>query len=324
MLVRPLGRSGLEVAPLALGCNVFGWTADEATSFAILDEFVNAGFNLLDTADAYSRWVPGHTGGESESIIGRWLAARGAGMRRRVLIATKVGSDMGDCGKGLAAGYIAGAFERSLQRLQTDYVDLYQVHRDDPATPVEETLGAFDRLVRAGRVRAIGVSNMDARRLEESLAASARLGLARYESVQPHYNLYDRAEFEATLAPLCRREQLGVIPYYALASGFLTGKYRSAADAPRGPRAPAAIKKLDGRGLAILAALDEVAAERGATPAQVALAWLVARGVTAPIASATSVAQLRELLAFTRLALDDDALARLDRASTPRADAAGR
>lgn len=319
MLVRSLGRSGLEVAPLALGCNVFGWTADEATSFSLLDEFVGAGFNLLDTADAYSRWVPGHAGGESESIIGRWLAARGPAMRRRVLIATKVGSDMGEAGKGLSAGYVAAAFERSLRRLQTDYVDLYQVHRDDPATPVEETLGAFDRLVRAGRVRAIGVSNMEADRLEESLAASARLGLARYESVQPHYNLYDRAGFEATLAPLCRRAQLGVIPYYALAAGFLTGKYRTVADAPRGPRAPGALKKLDARGLAILAALDEVAAGLGATPSQVALAWLVARGVTAPIASATSVAQLRELLAFTRLSLDDEALARLDLASAPAA-----
>jgi aryl-alcohol dehydrogenase-like predicted oxidoreductase len=312
---RPLGRSGITVAPLAFGGNVFGWTIDERRSFELLDACVEAGLNLLDTADAYSRWVPGHSGGESESIIGRWLAARGPAMRARVVIATKVGLEMGPGERGLSRAYILRAADRSLQRLQTDYIDLYQPHRDDPATPLEETLGALDELVRAGKVRAIGASNYGAARLEEALRISREAGLARFESLQPHYNLYDRAGFEAELAGLCAREGLAVIPYYALASGFLTGKYRTEADAAKSTRGARAKAMLDARGLRILAALDQAAAATGSTPAQVALAWLLARGVTAPIASATSRAQLEELLGAARLRLDDATVAALDAAS---------
>lgn len=311
----PLGRSGLSVGPLAFGGNVFGWTVDERRSFELLDAFVASGLNLIDTADAYSRWVPGNAGGESETIIGRWLAARGPSTRARVVIATKVGLEMGPGEAGLSRAYILRAVERSLRRLQTDYIDLYQAHRDDASTPLEETLGAFDELVRAGKVRAIGASNYSAERLEQALRTSRDAGLARYESLQPHYNLYDRAGFESALAGLCAREQVGVIPYYALASGFLTGKYRSAADAAKSPRGARAKAMLDARGLRILAALDEVGAALGATPAQVALAWLVARGVTAPIASATTPVQLEELLGATRLHLDPSMVAALDAAS---------
>jgi len=312
---RRLGRSSLEVAPLAFGGNVFGWTADAALSFELLDAFVAAGFNLIDTADAYSRWVPGHVGGESETIIGQWLAARGAGMRERVVIASKVGVEMGPGEAGLSRAYILRAVERSLQRLQTDYIDLYQAHRDDPATPLDETLRTFDELVRSGKVRAIGASNYSAPRLAEALRISADAGFARYETLQPPYNLYDRATFEQELAALCRREQVGVIPYYALASGFLTGKYRSAADAGKSQRGARAQSMLDARGLRILAALDAVAAASTATPAQVALAWLLERGVTAPIASATSVPQLQELLGFARARLDRGMMESLDAAS---------
>jgi aryl-alcohol dehydrogenase-like predicted oxidoreductase len=312
MKTRPLGTSGLEVAPLAFGGNVFGWTADEPTSFALLDAFVARGFNLIDTADAYSRWVPGHTGGESETIIGRWLKARGA--RDRVVIATKVGIEMAPGEAGLSAAYILRAVERSLTRLQTDYIDLYQAHRDDPATPQEETLEAFDRLVRAGKVRAIGASNFSAARLATALEASDAHHYVRYATLQPDYNLYDRVGFEAELAGLCRREGLGVIPYYALASGFLTGKYRSEADLGKSPRGARAKTMLNPRGLRILGALDAVGATLGATPSQVALAWLMAR-VTAPIASATSVAQLEELLAAAELHLSAESIARLDAAS---------
>ena len=312
---RRLGRSSLQVAPLAFGGNVFGWTADAARSFELLDAFVAAGFNLIDTADAYSRWVPGHQGGESETIIGDWLAARGPAMRARVVIATKCGVEMGPGEQGLSRAYILRAVDRSLQRLRTDYIDLYQAHRDDAATPLEETLRTFDELVRAGKVRVIGASNYSAERLEEALRISAAAGLARYESIQPHYNLYERAGFESGLAALCAREQVGVIPYFALASGFLTGKYRSEADAGQSPRGARAKTMLDARGLRILAALDEVAAATAATPAQVALAWLLARGVTAPIASATSVPQLRELLGMSRLQLDRSMIAALDAAS---------
>jgi aryl-alcohol dehydrogenase-like predicted oxidoreductase len=312
---RRLGRSTLQVAPLAFGGNVFGWTADAARSFELLDAFVAAGFNLIDTADAYSRWVPGHQGGESETIIGDWLAARGPSMRARVVIATKCGVEMGPGEQGLSRAYILRAVDRSLKRLRTDYIDLYQAHRDDPATPLEETLGAFDELVRAGKVRAIGASNYSAERLEEALRVSSSAGFARYESLQPHYNLYDRAGFETGLAQLCRREQVGVIPYFALASGFLTGKYRSEADAGQSPRGARAKAMLDARGLRILAALDQVAAATASTPAQVALAWLLARGVTAPIASATTLPQLSELLGMTRLELDASMIASLDAAS---------
>jgi aryl-alcohol dehydrogenase-like predicted oxidoreductase len=312
MQQRKLGRSGLEAAPLAFGGNVFGWTADERTSFALLDAFVAGGFSLIDTADVYSRWVPGHTGGESEAIIGRWLAARG--LRSRVLIATKAGMDMGGGDQGLSRDYILKAVERSLERLKTDHIDLYQAHRDDPAAPQDETLEAFALLIRQGKVRAIGASNFTAPRLESALRASAALGLPRYETLQPEYNLYERAGFERDLATLCAREQLAVVPYFGLAAGFLTGKYRSEADLGQSPRGARAKGMLNPRGFRILAALDSVAAELHATPAQVALGWLMRR-VTAPIASATSVAQLEELMGAARLTLPAEADHRLEAAS---------
>ena len=312
MQKRRLGRSGLEVAPLALGGNVFGWTADEPTSFAVLDSFVAGGFNLIDTADVYSRWVPGHSGGESESIIGRWLKARG--QRDRVVIATKAGLEMGPGEQGLSKAWILRAVERSLVRLQTDHIDLYQAHSDDPATPQEETLEAFALLIRQGKVRAIGASNFTAPRLASALAVSAAHGLPRYESLQPEYNLYARADFERELAALCKREELGVVPYFGLAAGFLTGKYRSVADLGKSPRGDRVKDKLNPRGIRILAALDAAAAELTATPAQVALAWLMLR-VTAPIASATSVVQLEELMFAARLELPAAQVWRLDTAS---------
>jgi aryl-alcohol dehydrogenase-like predicted oxidoreductase len=312
---RRIGRSELVVAPLCFGGNVFGWTADEATSFALLDAFVAQGFDFIDTADVYSRWAPGNQGGESETIIGRWL--KRSGKRDRVVIATKVGMEMGPDRKGLSRRWIRQSVEDSLRRLQTDRIDLYQAHRDDPETPLEETLGAFAELVREGKVRAIGASNYGAARLAEALATRARAGLPRYESLQPEYNLYDRAAYEGELETLCREHQLGVIPYYSLASGFLTGKYRSPADAGKSPRGEGiAAKYLNERGRRILAALDAAAARHGATPAQVALAWLIARpGITAPIASATSLAQLEELAGAVRLRLDPATIAELDAAS---------
>ena len=312
-VLRKLGNSGLLVGPLALGGNVFGWTADEATSFEVLDAFVAAGMNLIDTADAYSRWIPGHQGGESETVIGKWLKSRG--QRARVLIATKVGVEMGPGEQGLSRAYIMRAVERSLTRLQTDYIDLYQSHRDDASTPLEETLEAYAQLIAQGKVRAIGASNYSAERLSAALRASAARGLPRYESLQPWYNLYDRTSYEGELAELCRRENLGVISYFSLASGFLTGKYRSAADLANRPRAYRVKDMLTERGFRILRALDAAAREHEATPAQIALAWLLARGVTAPIASATSVAQLQELLGATRLELGAAALKSLDAAS---------
>jgi aryl-alcohol dehydrogenase-like predicted oxidoreductase len=311
---RSLGRSDLMAAPLAFGGNVFGWTADEATSFRLLDAFVDADFNLIDTADVYSRWVPGHVGGESETIIGRWL--KRSGKRDRVLLATKVGKDMGEGRTGLSPTWIRRAVEDSLRRLQTDVIDLYQAHIDDPATPLEETLQAFAELIKEGKVRAIGASNHSAARLKEALATSERAGLPRYESLQPEYNLYDRKGYEAELEPLCRELGLGVITYFSLARGFLTGKYRSERDLGQSPRGSGIAPYLDERGHRILAALDEVAAETHATPAQVALTWLIARpGITAPIASATSLKQLDDLIAATRLRLPPDAIARLDAAS---------
>ena len=311
---RKLGSSGLEVGPLAFGGNVFGWTADESTSFELLDAFVASGLNLVDTADAYSRWAPGNEGGESETVIGNWLAQRGD--RERVVIATKVGMEMGPGKKGLAADYILRSAEESLRRLQTDYIDLYQSHVDDPETPLDETLGAYAKLIEQGKVRAIGASNYSAERLAEALRIGEQAGLPLYESLQPHYNLYERAKFEAELEPLCLEKGLGVIPYFALASGFLTGKYRSEADLSKSPRGEGVKKYINDRGLRILGALDEVARQHDATPAQIALAWLMARpSVTAPIASATSVGQLEELLAATRLQLDAAAIERLDRAS---------
>lgn len=320
MKKRPLGRSGLSVAPLAFGGNVFGWTADEAMSFRLLDAFVDEGLDLIDTADVYSFWVPGNKGGESEEIIGRWLAR--TGKRDRVVLATKIGMDLGDGRKGLSKGRIAEAVEGSLRRLRTDRIDLYQSHVDDASVPHEETLEAYAALIKAGKVRAVGASNYTAARLREALDLAERRGLPRYESLQPWYNLHDRAEFEAELGPLCRERGLGVIPYFSLASGFLTGKYRSAKDVEGRPRAERLARYLTERGWRVLAALDEAAAEARATPAQAALAWLMSRpGVTAPIASATTVEQLREIAAAARLTLSPAALERLDRAGAPEASA---
>jgi len=314
MDMRPLGRSGLQVAPLAFGGNVFGWTADEATSFALLDAFVDGGFNLVDTADVYSHWVPGHVGGESEAIIGRWLKA--SGKRDRIVLATKVGKPMGPGLSGLSRAYIRSAVEASLRRLQTDRIDLYQSHDDDGATPLDETMSAFAELIREGKVRTIGASNFSAPRLAEALATSAQLGLPRYECLQPHYNLVERAVYEDELEPLCRAEGLGVINFFGLARGFLTGKYRSEADLSKSPRGAGVKGYLNDRRLRILAALDAVAAARQATPAQVALAWTMARpGLTAPIVSATSVAQWTELAGAAWLRLDAAALEALNQAS---------
>ena len=308
---RRLAKSDLTVAPLCLGGNVFGWTADEAASFALLDAFVAAGFNFIDTADVYSKWAPGHHGGESETILGDWLKRR----RKRddVVIATKVGSEMGPGKKGLSKAYITRAVEDSLRRLGTDYIDLYQSHRDDPETPVEETLEAYGALIKAGKVRAIGASNFTAERLAASLEASAKHGLPRYETLQPEYNLMAR-EFEQELAPLCRRHGLGVIPYYGLASGFLTGKYRNNADLKQSPRGEDVEAYLNDRGFKVLDALDAIAERRGATPAQVALAWLMTK-VTAPIASATSLTQLGDLVASARLKLEPTDIKALEAAS---------
>ena len=314
MKLRPLGNSGIEIAPLALGGNVFGFTADELTSFAILDRAVEAGINLIDTADIYSRWVPGHKGGESETVIGRWLA-RG-GRRDRIVLATKVGGDMGDGRKGLTRDYIVRAVEASLARLQTDHIDLYQSHYDDPATPIVETLEAYGQLIRQGKVRAVGASNYSADRLAEALGTSRQGGLPRYESLQPHYNLLERADFEQNLAPLCLREGIGVIAYFGLARGFLTGKYRSKDDLKKSVRGDTVEPYLNDRGLRVLAALDDVAGRLRATPAQVSLAWLMSQpAVTAPIASATSIDQLEDLIAAMHLELDQPALDRLDAAS---------
>lgn len=314
MHLRTLGRSSLRVAPLVFGGNVFGWTADEATSFQLLDAFVAAGFNFIDTADVYSRWAPGHQGGESETILGRWL--KRSGKRDQVLIATKVGMEMGPSDKGLSRAYILRAVERSLQRLQIDYIDLYQAHTDDQETPLEETLSAFATLLQQGKIRAIGASNYSADRLAQALRISKEHGLPRYECLQPLYNLYDRAPFEDALEALCVREQLGVIPYFSLAAGFLTGKYRSEADLAQSPRGAKVKSYLNARGDRILRALDDVAARCQSTPARVALAWLLARpGVTAPIASATNLNQFNDLVAATQLKLDPAALQQLTEAS---------
>ena len=311
---RQLGNSGLAVAPLAFGGNVFGWTVDEPTSFRLLDAFVAAGFNFIDTADLYSRWKPGNQGGESETIIGKWLRQRGN--RDRVIIATKVGMDMGDGKKGLSAAYIRRAAEDSLARLQTDYIDLYQSHTDDTETPLEETLGAFAQLVAQGKVRAIGASNYSGKRLAEAIDVSRKHGYPRYESLQPNYNLYDRAEYETDMEPVCLEHSVGVISYYSLASGFLTGKYRSEADLAKSPRGKGVQAYLNERGFRILQALDEVAAAHHSTPAQVALAWLIARpSITAPIASATSLEQLDDLIAAAHLELDQAPIEKLDQAS---------
>jgi len=311
---REIGKSGIEVAPLMLGGNVFGWTADEATSFKILDAFVASGLNFIDTADTYSTWVPGHQGGESETIIGNWF--KRSGKRDNVVIATKVGAEIPGQGKGLSKAWIMRQVEASLKRLQTDHIDLYQSHRDDPNTPVEETLEVYAQLIQQGKVRVIGCSNFTAERVRESLAASRKHGWPRYESLQPHYNLYERAAYETTLEPLALQEKLGVIPYYSLASGFLTGKYRSQDDLNKSPRGQAVKKYLNDRGFRILQALDQVAERHQSKPAQVALAWLMARpSITAPIASATSVEQLNELVQATQLELDRESIERLNKAS---------
>jgi aryl-alcohol dehydrogenase-like predicted oxidoreductase len=310
---RPLGRSGLTIGPFALGGNVFGWTADEARSFEVLDAFVAAGLNFIDTADAYSLWVPGHRGGESEEMIGRWLERRGN--RDKVLIATKLAVEVVPGEMGLSRQYMQKAVERSLTRLRTDYIDLYQAHRDDQNTPIEETLAAFEELIKAGKVRAIGASNFSAARLAESLRVSAANGLPRYESLQPWYNLYNRAEFEHELAALCKQENVGVVSYFSLASGFLTGKYRSEKDLASSARGYRIKDMMNERGMRILAALGTLARELNATPAQISLAWLLARGVTAPIASATSATQLHELLGALDVKLDVGAVKMLDDAS---------
>ncbi|QDK39294.1 aldo/keto reductase [Bdellovibrio sp. NC01] len=311
---RPLGKSGIEVAPFTLGGNVFGWTIDEATSFKILDAFVAAGFNFIDTADVYSRWKEGNKGGESETIIGKWLKLRGN--RDKVVIATKVGMDMGDGKKGLAPLYITQAVEDSLRRLQTDYIDLYQSHRDDETIPQEETLETYDKLRAQGKIRAIGASNFSAKRLAEALTLSERWGYIPYSTLQPQYNLYDRADFEKELEPLCLEKGIGVINYYSLASGFLTGKYRTAEDVHKSARGAKATSYLNARGYDILKALDEVSAKHFTTPAAVSIAWLIARkSVTAPIASATSVNQLEELLKATEIKLSDADIELLNHAS---------
>lgn len=314
MQMRSLGRTGLSIAPLVFGGNVFGWTADKATSFDLLDRFVDAGFNAIDTADVYSRWAPGHAGGESESVIGEWMKARKA--RDRVVVITKVGSDMGSGKRDLSKAYILKAVEDSLRRLQTDVIDLYLSHWPDPQTPYEETLSAYEDLVKAGKVRAVGCSNLDAAQLRAALDVAKDAGLPRYEVLQPELNLYDRASFDGPLSALTTEEGLGVITYFSLAKGFMSGKYRSKADLGQSPRGGGIGGYLNPRGFAILDALDSVCARHGAKPAEVALAWIMARAdVTAPIASATTVEQLDSLMRAADLALDADDMAALEKAS---------
>jgi len=311
---RELGNSGLKIAPLMFGGNVFGWTVDEAMSFKLLDAFLDAGLNAVDTADVYSRWVPGHPGGESETIIGNWLKARGR--RAEVVLATKVGLNKGADGKGLTREHVLRGVEASLRRLKTDYIDLYQSHTDEADTPLEETLAAYAELIAQGKVRVIGASNYGGDRLAAALEASRVRRLPRYQSLQPLYNLMDRAGFEADLESLCRQERIAVLPYYSLASGFLTGKYRSTADLKKSPRGARVAEYLNERGLRVLKALDGVAARTRSSPAQAALAWLIARpSVTAAIASATNLDQLAELIAATRLSLDQTAIGELNAAS---------
>jgi aryl-alcohol dehydrogenase-like predicted oxidoreductase len=314
MTKRRLGNSGIEIAPLALGGNVFGWTIDQSASFQILNGFVDAGFTFIDTANIYSTWAPGNQGGESETIIGGWL--KQTGKRSKVVIATKVGMEMSPQDKGLSKAYILREVEASLKRLQTDYIDLYQSHRDDPETPLDETLAAYQTLIKQGKVRAIGASNYSRDRLAEALRLSEENALPRYESLQPHYNLYERTDFETNLEPLCLSSNVGVIPYYSLASGFLTGKYRSEQDTAGAKRGEGVKKFLNERGFRILTALDSVAKEHNANPTRVALAWLMARpGITAPIASATSLEQLKDLTAAANLTLSPAGVRQLNEAS---------
>jgi aryl-alcohol dehydrogenase-like predicted oxidoreductase len=320
MQMRHLGRSGLQIAPLMLGSNTFGWTTDEPATFAVLDAYVEAGGNAVDTADVYSRWVPGHQGGESETILGSWLKARRN--RHDVVVATKAASRMGDKPHeaGLSRRWIMQAVEASLARLRTDYVDLYQAHSDDRETPLDETLRAFDDLVHQGKVRYVGASNYQAWRLTRALWESDKRGLARYESIQPKYNLVDRADYERELEPLCREQQVGVITYSSLASGFLSGKYQQGQPLPSSKRAGGIERSyFNARGWRTLEAVQMVAGQLGATPAQVALAWIVNRpGITAPIASATSPEQVKELMGAIDLELDESALKSLDAASSWR------
>ena len=315
MNTRKLGNSSPQVTPLCFGGNVFGWTIDEKNSFELLDALADSGLNFIDTADVYSRWKPGNHGGESETIIGKWM--KKSGKRDRLVIATKVGMDMGGGRKGLSKAHILESVDNSLQRLQTDYIDLYQSHADDPATPQEETLNTYAELIKSGKVRAIGASNFSAERLRQALEISEKHGLPRYESLQPEYNLYNRAGFENELESLCQENGIGVISYYSLASGFLSGKYRSAQDLSKSPRGNIKVKSyLNERGSRILDALDRVAEEKNSTPARVAIAWVMARpSITAPIASATTIDQLKDLIAATKLTLDAPSMEVLNRAS---------
>jgi aryl-alcohol dehydrogenase-like predicted oxidoreductase len=312
---REIGKSGIKVHPFALGSNVFGWTIDEQTSFDILDAYVDMGLDFIDTADVYSAWKPGNKGGESETIIGNWL--KKSGKRNNVIIATKVGKPMGEGKKGLSKAYITQAVEASLKRLQTDHIDLYQSHDDDKNTPLQETLETYTRLIKEGKVRSIGASNYGGDRLREAIQVSKDHNLAAYQCLQPEYNLYEREHYESDLEPVCRENNIGVINYYSLASGFLTGKYRSESDLSKSPRGQGIKKYLNDRGYKILAALDQVAADYKTTQASAALAWIIARpGITAPIASATSIKQLHEITAAVNLDLKSDAVDLLTKASS--------
>ena len=312
---RKLGKSGIEIAPIAFGGNVFGWTADEATSHRLLDAFVDAGFSFVDTADVYSRWAPGNKGGESETVIGSWLR-KDKGKRDRIVLATKCG--MGLPSRALSRSHIVESVDASLKRLNTDRIDLFQSHKDDKDTPQEETLSTYAELVKAGKIRAIGASNFEAPRLAEAARIAEEKGLPRYESLQPHYNLMERGLFEGELENECLKEGIGVIPYYSLASGFLSGKYRTDADLGKSKRGAGVKKYLNDKGLAVLNALDAAAKKHNATSTQVALAWLMQRrSITAPIASATSVDQLEDLIAAPRIKLDADSVAAIDKASAP-------
>ena len=314
MNLRPLGRSGLQVSPLCFGGNVFGWTADEATSFSLLDAWLDAGFNFIDTADVYSRWHPGNHGGDSEAILGEWFSR--SGKRDKIVLATKVGMDLGDGKKGLAGKYIVEAAEASLRRLKTDYIDLYQSHVDDATVPLDETLRAYQRLIEQGKVRMIGASNYTGARLREAVDLAKREGLPVYQTLQPHYNLYDREGFETDQQPVAKELGVGVIPYFSLASGFLTGKYQTKEASAGANRESRVAKYFDARGMKILAALNDVAAETGAKVATISLAWLMAQPtILAPIASATSVPQLEDLMAAPMLELSEAALAKLTAAS---------
>ena len=316
MQKRHLGRTSLQIAPMVFGGNVFGWTVDAKAAFDLLDRFVGAGLNAIDTADVYSAWAPGNKGGELETIIGQWMKSRAN--RDRIVVVTKVGSPMGPGKKGLSARYVAEAAEASLKTAETDFIDLYLSHWPDADTPYEETLGAYQNLIRQGKVRFVGASNLNAGQLAAALETATGKSLPRYEALQPEYNLYDRGSFDGPLRDLCIAEKIGVITYYSLAKGFLSGKYRSEADLAKSPRGGGVKAYLNARGRRILAALDSIAAQRGAKPAEVALAWLIARpGVTAPIASATSLQQVDSLIKAAELTLEPGDIEALDQASRP-------